>query len=303
LTQLLVQVSQIGDLVAASAEEMLAKGEEMKNSTQEVSTSTQQMAEGAQQQAQQTDEASKLMGDVLQSSNSMAERAALINRAAEDGQKNSAEGLTTIKLVADNMDEIQEAALSTSESIVILSERSEEIANALNVITDIAAQTNLLALNAAIEAARAGDAGRGFAVVAEEIRKLAEGSRKSAVDIEVVIREVQKGIATASNAIEAMESSVQSGTAASKEAETVFTLIETGSKDTLNLSKRILEATDDQKETINTSVKNIEQMVVVAEETAAGAEQVASSGQTLSLGMNEVTATSEDLANVAVQHC
>jgi methyl-accepting chemotaxis protein len=298
---LMGQISQIGSLVAASAEEMLVKGEEMKNTTQEVASATQQMAEGAQQQAQQTDEASKMMDNVLKTVDVMATKAGLINKSAVEGQKNSSEGLSTIKLVANNMNEIQGSAVSTSDSIEILSERSEEIASALSVITDIAAQTNLLALNAAIEAARAGDAGRGFAVVAEEIRKLAEGSKKSAIDIEKVIREIQKDINMASKAIDSMESNVKSGMKASREAQLVFESIEKASHETLDLSKDIVEATEDQKESIHATAKNIEKIVVVAEETASGTEQVASSSKVLSQGMNEVTATSEDLANVANQ--
>ncbi|WP_052592425.1 methyl-accepting chemotaxis protein [Aureispira sp. CCB-QB1] len=298
---LMGQISQIGNLVAASAEEMLVKGEEMKNTTQEVASATQQMAEGAQQQAQQTDEASKMMDNVLKSVDTMAKKAGLINQSALEGQKNSSEGLSTIKLVANSMNEIQDSAVSTSDSIEILSERSEEIASALSVITDIAAQTNLLALNAAIEAARAGDAGRGFAVVAEEIRKLAEGSKKSAVDIEKVIREIQKDISVASKAIDSMELNVKSGMQASKEAQSVFESIEKASHETLDLSKEIVEATEGQKDSIHATAKNIEKIVVVAEETASGTEQVASSSKVLSQGMNEVTATSEDLANVANQ--
>ncbi len=236
LNLLLTNITQIANLVAASAEELLTKGEQMKNSTQEVASATQQMAEGAQQQAIQTDEASKLIDSVLKSALEMSKKAELINVAAENGQKSSVEGLTTIQKVVKNMLEIQTTAVSTSKSISVLSERSEEIASTLSVITDIASQTNLLALNAAIEAARAGDAGRGFAVVAEEIRKLAEGSRKSAVDIEKVIKEVQKDITAALKSIESMETSVKNGDSASNEAVTVFQFIEKSSTETLDLS-------------------------------------------------------------------
>lgn len=301
IATLMGQISQVGDLVAASAEEMLVKGEEMKNTTLEVASATQQMAEGAQQQAQQTDEASKMMDNVLVSVDTMAEKASKINTSAANGQKNSTKGLDTIKLVVENMSQIKESASSTSTSIEAFAERSEEIASALSVITDIASQTNLLALNAAIEAARAGDAGRGFAVVAEEIRKLAEGSRRSAVEIEKVIREVHKDIGAASKAIDNMEQSVKSGINASKKAEEVFESIEEANQETLHLSTEIVEATEEQRASIHATAKNIEKIVIVAEETASGTEQVASSSRVLSQGMNEVTATSEDLANVATQ--
>jgi methyl-accepting chemotaxis protein len=58
-----------------------------------------------------------------------------------------------------------------------------KITDKVTAINQIADQTNLLALNAAIEAARAGQQGRGFAVVAEEVRRLADISRKTAGEI------------------------------------------------------------------------------------------------------------------------
>jgi len=88
------------------------------------------------------------------------------------------------------------------EKIKTLSNNTNDIKNILDIIKDIAEQTNLLALNAAIEAARAGEAGRGFAVVADEVRKLAEKTQKSLIEIDSTVNIIVQNVDDASQSME-----------------------------------------------------------------------------------------------------
>ncbi len=301
LNELLKNIEVGAKYVTKASVNMLDKTESMKINTTEVATAIQQMADGMQEQASRTDESSRLVEAILKSSNETASKAAIITKAAETGRTSADEGLKIIKLVVNSMSEIAKSANFTSTSIDALSNRSEEISQTLNVITDIASQTNLLALNAAIEAARAGDAGRGFAVVAEEIRKLAEDSRRSAITIEKVIKDVQKDVNMANKAIEKMQNNVENGNLATLQAQDAFTDINRYGTQNLALSKDILVATEEQKHSISVLVKNIEKIVVVSEETATGAQEVASSSRQLNSSMTDVANTSKELSAIAEQ--
>ena len=86
------------------------------------------------------------------------------------------------------------------------SAKVSQINELTKVILEISSQTNLLALNASIEAARAGEAGKGFSVVATEISSLAENSRQTAANIQVISNEVTEAVnRLAKNAQEALD--------------------------------------------------------------------------------------------------
>lgn len=102
----------------------------------------------------------------------IAGRAESINQTTKQ-RKNDTQAMV------DSIEESMKRAIENSSSVKQIHELTEQILS-------ISSQTNLLALNASIEAARAGEAGKGFSVVADEIRKLADETKETANNIQVI---------------------------------------------------------------------------------------------------------------------
>lgn len=73
-------------------------------------------------------------------------------------------------------------------------EKISNINQTSSLIENISSQVNMLALNASIEAARAGEYGRGFSVVADNIRKLADDSKNSVANVQIIITSLKETI-------------------------------------------------------------------------------------------------------------
>ncbi|MGL1889672.1 MAG: methyl-accepting chemotaxis protein [Reichenbachiella sp.] len=280
--------------------EMFVGGEQMNVATGEIATSMAQVSNGAHTQSTKMDESTSLIDELIDSSARVAEKSKVIDTSAKKGEDRSVIGRESINKLEKTISETASLADEATASVSQLALRSSEISQVLSVITDIASQTNLLALNAAIEAAQAGDSGRGFAVVAEEIRKLAEDSRKSAKKIETLIDDVEKDVKNTGKTLLLTSQNVQKVIPESEKVMKIFDEMAEFSNETAFLAKEIIEATDNQSIKIHSMATKTESVVVIAQQTASASEQVSASSSELAQGMHNYLGKSNLINDISV---
>ena len=98
----------------------------------------------------------------------------------------SATNIENIKEILADISKIKGLSDEIFESVASVNSAIDKYSIMASEIERIAMQINIISLNASIEAARAGQHGKAFAVVAEEIRRLANSSKKTVSETEQV---------------------------------------------------------------------------------------------------------------------
>ncbi|MDD5667225.1 MAG: methyl-accepting chemotaxis protein, partial [Actinomycetota bacterium] len=295
-------VAEIGKIAGElnnSAEQMSAVIQQMNASSQDISSTISHIAKGGEEQAHRVLDTSHTMEMMSTSMQEMAEKADLSNQAAMEAIETAQRGAEAAVDTASAMDVIRGAAEAVVEASTGLEERFMQIGIIVDVITSVADQTNLLALNAAIEAARAGEQGRGFAVVAEEVRSLAENSRKSAEQISNLIREIQTGVNKMRGSIDSAIDQVKGGTEVVEKAGRALQEIAISIESTSRYASEIADTTREQVLGNEEALKAITEIASIADETAASSEEASATVQEQTASMQEMAAAAAELAAMA----
>ena len=235
------------------SEDTSATTEELSAGMEETSASTISVNESANEIGGAVSDFAEKMEGVATTANEISDKADTLSNQFVQSK------YSTMNLYINTKEEIEDAIESSKEV--------EKINVLSNAILDITEQTNLLALNAAIEAARAGESGRGFAVVAEEIRKLAENSNTTVVEIQ----SVTEGI-----------------------TESVEQLVDNTYKLVNFLENNILKDYEMMVQAVNEYKDDGSSLDNIISDLSAASEEIAATINQISISINEISTTVEE---------
>lgn len=288
------------ELVEESSKNLMKISEEMAISSDNISIAIQDVAKGTTNQAQDLVNINCNFDNFGNSLNKMVQAIQAINLSSKEINTTANISSEKMEILNQSIFYINQSFNSFMGKINGLGMDIVKVNDITDIINSIAEQTNLLALNAAIEAARAGEKGKGFAVVAEEIRKLADQSKKSSKNISELISHIYmntNNIVAATgkvdeelkNSINVVEESVSSFRNIIVSVERIIPEIN---------SVHIL-AEDIQKEK-NNIFERIETASSIAEEVSASSEEISASSQEMNASTQEIVNTSKALNDLTV---
>ena len=253
-----------------------------------ITSSAQSTLEDCSSSSQFADSVCSSMNELNQNVNVIVDNTAKMMDISQETTQKMQGYIELMEKTTDDMQVIEQSAHQTEESIISLENGMKEVSDFAKTIAGITKQTNLLALNASIEAARAGEMGKGFSVVAEEVRVLADDSKKASDAITDIIHKIfsllQEVRVSNQENLDNIAVGIQKLHEVGKEAESLGRLqTESGEK-----ARMVAASSDETVEHGRQVLDMVKQMQALLENTLNQANQIVQESETQKAVTGEV---------------
>ncbi|NJR21493.1 MAG: methyl-accepting chemotaxis protein [Richelia sp. CSU_2_1] len=243
------------------------------SSSTQIAATVEEQERMASQQAASVNETTTTMDELGASSRATAQQVETAAHQAMQALNLAGGGTKAVEQTLEAMATLKLKVQEMQGQIMQLSEQTDRIGNISIVVSDLANQTNMLALNAAVEAVRAGEHGKGFGVVAAEIRKLADRSKKSASQINLLVADIQRAINSTVMVTDEGTKTVESGVSIAEETAEAFAGVANAINHVVLSSQQISLNAKQQAIAIEQVVEAMNSLNQAAAQTACGIGQ------------------------------
>jgi methyl-accepting chemotaxis protein len=282
-------------LLAISMLKMLKKiADEIRNgvnilgtSAAEILSTVTEISTAAAETATAVSETTTTVEEVRQTAMVSNQKAQLLMEFSQNAADSVEKGRESINEVIASMKRIDNQMNIISDTVMKLSDQNRTISEITSSVADIADQSNLLAVNAAIEAAKAGEHGRGFTVVAQEIRSLADQSKKATAQIKEILNEINKSVNQAVAVTELGTKTVEEGINLVALSGEVIEILSENVEETAESSIQISSSNQQQMAGMEQIVPAMENIKQASEQNVTGIKQTQAAAHDLNnLGQN-----------------
>lgn len=260
-----------------------------------------EISTGADEQAMKTESSSMLIAELEEEIRDINAYTHEMKRSSDAAALDTQQGTASVQALKASTAQSQLLLQKVDAAMQTLSASSKQIGAIVRSIMEISTQTNVLALNAAIEAARAGAHGRGFSVIAEEVRELSLQTNGSSKTISGIIGTLQGQIQELQlSLVDARESALTQ----SSHVEMTFGSFSRIEQSTLVIREQIVQIHQkiEQAQSKNDLlIDSVQFVAAIAQETAAGVEEVNSTSIQQDASIRRIAEESDDILELAQQ--